>query len=87
MGQHDLRLSAHLWCHKFGCTTECACGLTKPHVLLAKTVIGYLDVTIERKKDVIELEITTKVTSGKSQNRTETAFSTAYAKLFCKTHR
>lgn len=47
----------HLWRHELGRTTERARRLAKPHVLLAQTVVGDFDMTVEREKDVVELEI------------------------------
>lgn len=38
---------AYLGGHEFGSTTEGARRRTVPHVLLAETVIGNLDVTVE----------------------------------------
>lgn len=48
----------YLWCHKFGSTTECASRRAIPHVLLAETVIGNLDVTVESQENVVQLQIT-----------------------------
>lgn len=39
-----------------------------PHVLLAQSVIGDLDVTVEREKDVVELEIAAPALSVSLQN-------------------
>lgn len=45
-------------CHKLGRTTESASSLSIPHILLAETIICDFDVSVEREKDVIELQIT-----------------------------
>lgn len=47
----------HLWSHELWSTTESTGSLAIPHLLLTKTVISNLDVSIEGQKDVIELEI------------------------------
>lgn len=49
--------STYLGCHKLGCTTERARRGTKPHVLLAETVVGNLDVTVKSEKNVVELQV------------------------------
>jgi hypothetical protein len=48
----------NLGCHELRCTTEGASGAAVPHVLLAKTVISNLDVTIKSQQNVVELQIT-----------------------------
>ena len=50
--------STYLWCHEFGGTTECACAAPIPHVLLAKTIVCNLDVTIQGQKNVVKLQVT-----------------------------
>lgn len=47
LGRHELGRSAK----RAGCRSV-------PHVLLAETIIGNLDVTVQREKNVVELEIT-----------------------------
>lgn len=48
----------YLRCHKLGSTTEGArCGAI-PHVLLAETVVGDLDVSIQGQKDIVEFQVT-----------------------------
>lgn len=51
----------YLGSHELGRSTECAGGLTEPHVLLTKTVIGDFDVTVEGEKNVVQLQITAEV--------------------------
>ena len=48
----------YLRCHEFWRSAKSACRRAIPHVFLAKTVIGNLDVTIQGKKDIVELQIT-----------------------------
>lgn len=48
----------YLWRHEFRGTTESACGIIKTHVLLAKTIIGNLDVSIKCQENVVQLQIT-----------------------------
>jgi hypothetical protein len=45
-------------CHELGSTTERAGGAAVPHVFLAETVIGNLDVAIEGQENVVKLQIT-----------------------------
>jgi hypothetical protein len=52
-----LSCSAYLRRHKLGRTAERGSRLAVPHILLAKTVVGDLDVTFDGEKDVVELEI------------------------------
>lgn len=51
----------YLGSHELGRSTECAGGLTEPHVFLTKTVIGDFDVTVEGEKNIVQLQITAKV--------------------------
>ena len=44
--------------HKFGSATESASRAAVPHVFLAETVIGNLDVTVECEENVVEFQIT-----------------------------
>ena len=46
LGRHELRR-----------TTKCAGARSVPHVLLAESIIGNLDVAIQRQKNVVEFEI------------------------------
>jgi hypothetical protein len=55
------RESAHLGRHELGGSTEGRSRLAEPHVLLAQSVIGDLDVTVEGEENVVELEIAEKV--------------------------
>lgn len=48
----------NLGCHELGSTTEGAGGAAVPHILLAKTVISNLDVTIKSQQNVVQLQIT-----------------------------
>ena len=47
----------HLGCHKLGRTTERTRRTTIPHLFLAQTVIGNLDMTVERQQDIIQFEV------------------------------
>jgi len=47
----------YLWCHEFGGTAESASRGTEPHVLLAKTIIGNLDMAIKSQQDVVKFQI------------------------------
>lgn len=47
----------YLGCHKLGGTAERARRGTKPHVFLAETVVGNLDVTVKSEKNVVELQV------------------------------
>lgn len=62
MGTFELsilfRSQTYFRSHEFGCTTEGASGAAVPHVLLAKTVISNLDMTIQGQQDVVKLQIT-----------------------------
>lgn len=49
--------STYLGCHELGCTAECARRGTKPHVFLAETVVGNLDVTVKGEENVVELQV------------------------------
>jgi hypothetical protein len=44
--------------HEFRGTAEGAGGGAIPHLLLAETIIGNLDVSIKSQEDVVELQIT-----------------------------
>lgn len=58
---HDIRFigdGAYLGCHELRGTTECARSCPIPHVLLAKTVISNLDMTVQGQKNVIKLQVT-----------------------------
>jgi hypothetical protein len=48
---------AYLWCHEFRRTAECARSRSVPHLLLAQTVIGNLDVTVQCEQNVVKLQI------------------------------
>ena len=48
---------AYLGSHELGGTAEGAGRAAVPHLLLAETVVGNLDVSIERQEDVVELQI------------------------------
>lgn len=48
---------AHLRRHELGRSAKRGRRASEPHVLLAQSVIGDLDVTVEGKKNVVELEI------------------------------
>ena len=43
----------YLWRHKLGGSAEGAGRLAEPHVLLAETVIGNLDVAVQGEKNII----------------------------------
>jgi hypothetical protein len=43
--------------HEFGGSAERVCGTSESHLLLAETVIGNLDVSVEGKQDVVQLQI------------------------------
>jgi hypothetical protein len=43
--------------HELRCSTEGACGGTVPHILLTKTIISNLDMTIKSEENVIEFKI------------------------------
>lgn len=49
--------STYLGCHELGCTAERARRGTKPHVFLAETVVGNLDVTVKSEENVVELQV------------------------------
>jgi hypothetical protein len=49
--------ATYLWRHEFWGTTEGASRGTEPHILLAKTIIGNLDVAIKRQQDVVKFQI------------------------------
>lgn len=51
-------LGTYLGRHELWSTTECAGSRSVPHFLLAQTVIGNLDVSIQCEQDVVELQIT-----------------------------
>lgn len=51
----------HLGSHELRSTTERARRQTEPHLLLAQTVIGHLDVTVQREQNVIELQIAVQI--------------------------
>jgi hypothetical protein len=53
-----VKYTTYLRSHELGGTTECAGAGAEPHILLAKTVIGNLDVAIQCQKDVVKLQIT-----------------------------
>jgi hypothetical protein len=48
----------NLGSHELRSTTEGTSGAAVPHVLLAKTVITNLDVTIKGQQNVVQLQIT-----------------------------
>ena len=48
---------AHFWGHELGCAAEGRRGAPEPHILLAESVVGNLDVPVEREQDVVELEV------------------------------
>jgi hypothetical protein len=47
----------YLGCHELGCTAERARRRAEPHVFLAETVVGNLDVTVKSKENVVELQV------------------------------
>lgn len=49
---------SYLRCHEFWRSAECAGRRSIPHLLLAQTVIGNLDVSIHGKENIIELQVT-----------------------------
>lgn len=49
--------STYLGCHELGGTAERAGRGTKPHVFLAKTVVGNLDVSVKSEENVVELQV------------------------------
>lgn len=49
--------STYLGCHELGSTAERAGRGTKPHVFLAETVVGNLDVTVKSEENVVELQV------------------------------
>lgn len=51
-------MSTYLGSHELRSTTESACCRTIPHILLAQTVITYLDMSVGRQKDIVKLQIT-----------------------------
>ena len=48
----------NLGCHELGRAAECASCRPVPHVLLAETIVGNLDVPVQRQQNIVELEIT-----------------------------
>lgn len=50
-------LEQDLWCHELGRSTEGASGVAIPHVLLAQTVVGDLDVTVQSEEDIVKLQV------------------------------
>ena len=48
----------YLGCHEFRGTTESTCRRPIPHVFLAETIIGNLDVSVKGKKDIVEFQVT-----------------------------
>jgi hypothetical protein len=48
----------YLWCHKLRGTAERARARPVPHVFLAQTIIGNLDVAVECEENVVELQVT-----------------------------
>lgn len=48
----------YLWGHELGGTAESSGRVVASHVLLAETVIGNLDVSVEGQEDVVELQVT-----------------------------
>ena len=59
-----MRKPTNLWCHKLGRAAKRAGCLSVPHILFAQTIIGDLDMTIQRQQDIIELEITAEFFSN-----------------------
>jgi hypothetical protein len=43
--------------HELGCTTERACCRAVPHVFLAQTVVGDLDMSVKGQENIVELQI------------------------------
>jgi hypothetical protein len=54
---HKEGKETHLGSHELGRSTKGRGRLAVPHVLLAETVVSDLDVTLDGKQDVVELEI------------------------------
>lgn len=48
----------YLGCHELGSTTESASSTAIPHVLLAKTIVCDLNVTVQGQKNIVQLQIT-----------------------------
>ena len=51
-------IKTYLWRHEFGSTAERASCASVPHIFLTKTVISNLNVSIQSKQDVVELQVT-----------------------------
>lgn len=66
LGQCCLRRTGatHFGGHELGCAAEGRGRLAEPHVLLAQSVVGDLDVPVEREEDVVELEIAGRASAG-----------------------
>lgn len=54
------RGATYLGSHEFGGSAKSAGSLAEPHVFLAQTIIGNLDVAVQGEKNVIQLQITVK---------------------------
>lgn len=68
-GTSVLLFTKNLGSHELGGTAEGVGGRSIIHVLLAQTVIGYLDVSIQSQQNVVQLQITRNIIKRKTSIR------------------